>query len=75
MLKAQLGTLAISVGFAAAVGGVAVLAVALRRGDRRLLRVGRHAALYVFAAALAAAFSAPIASSRRSSASSERSSW
>ena len=55
MLKAQLGTLAVSVGFAAAVGGVAVLAVALRRDDRRLLRAGRHAALYVLAAGIAAA--------------------
>ena len=55
MLKAQLGTLAVSVGFAAAVGGVAVLGTGLRRGDRRLLRIGRHAALYVLAAAVAAA--------------------
>ena len=55
MLKAQLGTLAVSIGLAAAVGGVGVLAVGLRRGDRRLLRAGRHAALYVLAAGVAAA--------------------
>jgi len=55
MLKAQLGTLAVSVGFAAAVGGIAVIAVGLRRGDRRLLRAGRHATVYLLAAAVAAA--------------------
>ena len=55
MLKAQLGTLAISVGFAAAAGGVAALGLGLGRRDRRLLRAGRHAALYVLAAAVAAA--------------------
>lgn len=55
MLKAQLGTLAVSAGFAAAVGGIAVLAIGLRCGDRRLLRLGRHAAFYLLGAAVAAA--------------------
>ena len=55
MLKAQMGTLAISIGFVAAAGGIAVLAVGLRRGDRRLVRLGRHAAISVLAATAAAA--------------------
>ena len=55
MLKAQLGTAAVSVGFTAAVGGVAALALGLRRHDRRLLRLGRHATVYVLVAAVAAA--------------------
>ena len=55
MLKAQLGTLAVSMGFAAALGGIAALAVGLHRRDRRLLRLGRHAAFYVFGAGVAAA--------------------
>ena len=55
MLKAQLGTAAVSVGFSAAVGGVAALALGLRRHDRRLLRLGRHATVYVLTAAVAAA--------------------
>ena len=55
MLKSQLGGFAVVVGFTAAIGGVAVLAWGLRRNDRRLLRTGRHAALYVLAAGVAAA--------------------
>ena len=55
MPKAQLGTFAVSVGFAASLGGIAVLAAGLRRGDPRLLRAGRHAVLYVLGAAVAAA--------------------
>ena len=55
MLKAQLGTIAVAVGFAAAVGSAAALAVGLRRGDRQLLRTGRQAAVYVLVAGVAAA--------------------
>jgi len=55
MLKAQLGTFAVAVGFAASLGGIAVLAAGLRRNDPRLLRAGRHAVLYLLAAAVAAA--------------------
>ena len=56
MLKAQLGVAAISAGFAAALGGVVVLAIGLRRGDVRLLRAGRLAVIWVFAAGLVAAW-------------------
>ena len=55
MLKAQLGVAAISGGFAAALGGVVVLAIGLRRDDARLLRAGRHAVMAVFVAGLVAA--------------------
>ena len=55
MLKAQVGTFAVAVGFAASVGGIAALAVGLRRASPAALRVGRHAVFYVAGAAALAA--------------------
>ncbi|MFP5318202.1 MAG: heme lyase CcmF/NrfE family subunit [Acidimicrobiia bacterium] len=55
MLKAQLGTAAVAAGFAAAAAGVVTLAVALGRGDRRLLLAARRAAGWVLAAGVMAA--------------------
>ena len=50
MLKAQLGTVAIAVGIAASIAGIAVVGAGLRRGDNRLVRGGRHAVWYVLGA-------------------------
>jgi cytochrome c-type biogenesis protein CcmF len=53
-VNASLGTLAVTVGLAAAVLGMVSLAVGLRRRDERLLRGGRVYAYVVLAAALGA---------------------
>ena len=55
MLKAELGSVAVAIGFTAALAGVGFLGVGLRRGDERLLRTGAHAAVYVLLAAIAGA--------------------
>ena len=55
MLKAQLGTLAVVIGFVASAGGVAALATGIRRTDRRLLAAGRQAVWYVLFAGVAGA--------------------
>lgn len=52
MLKAQLGTLAVSLGFASSVAGIVVLAMGLRRRDTGLIHGGRLAAFAVLAAAV-----------------------
>ena len=54
MLKAQLGIVAVAIGAASSMAGAASLAVGLRRRDRRLLRMGRHAVFFMLAAAVAA---------------------
>lgn len=54
-MKAQLGTFAVVVGFVASTGGAGSLALGLRRGNARLLRMGRHAVVYVLVAGLLAA--------------------
>lgn len=53
-MRAALGVLALSLGAAAAVLGIATLAAGLRRGDGRLLRIGRRYVFAVFAASLLA---------------------
>ena len=55
MLKSQLGSIAVIAGFTAALGGIVLLAVGLRRGDRRLLFAGRHAVAWILVAGVAAA--------------------
>ena len=54
-MKASLGTLAVTLGFSGALSGVLALSLGLRRGDRRLLAVGRQAVLLVLVAGLLAA--------------------
>ncbi len=53
-MKAALGVLALSLGAASAVLGIVTLATGLRRGDGRLLRLGRRYVFAVLGAALLA---------------------
>jgi len=53
-MRAGLGVLALSLGAASAVLGIVTLAVGLRRGDGRLMRIGRRYVFAVFGAALLA---------------------